>query len=180
MSVGNSSLLGWGDASTLSFHATKVFHTIEGGAIVFKRKEDFQTAKRIINFGIDHDGMASRSGINAKLSEYQCAVGLAMLHDIDEIIDHRVSLFDLYVSLLKDYVSLPVWRCDASLNGAYFPILLADKKRRENVKSRLHEKGIASRDYFSLHLIRFLILTKNVLFLNQSVREFCACPFIGI
>ncbi len=84
--VGGKSLLSFGDASILSFHATKVFHTVEGGAIVFKHKADFERAKRLINFGLDNKGKFSEAGINAKLNEYQCAVGLTILDQIDDLV----------------------------------------------------------------------------------------------
>lgn len=146
---GINSALSFGDASTLSFHATKVFHTIEGGAIVFKDKDAFYRAKRIINFGLDVGGVPNQVGINAKLNEYQCAVGLTLLESIDEILDHRIELFNLYKRCLENYVQLPVWNEDASINGAYFPIILESEEDRQRVKSALQGSSIPSREYFS-------------------------------
>ncbi|MDB4789960.1 DegT/DnrJ/EryC1/StrS family aminotransferase [bacterium] len=143
------SLLNYGDVSILSFHATKVFHTIEGGAIVFKDKEAYERAKRIINFSIDANGMASGIGINAKLNEYQCAVGLTLLETMNEVLDHRVELFNLYRRFLKGHVELPVWNESASINGAYFPIILKTEEDKRQLKSALQNSDIQSREYFS-------------------------------
>lgn len=145
----NESLLNYGDASTLSFHATKVFHTIEGGAIVFKDKEIYEKAKQIINFNIDSTGLINGIGTNAKLNEYQCAVGLTLLETIDDVLEHRVELFNLYRQELNDYIQLPTWDINASLNGAYFPIILESEDHRRKLKLVLEKSGIPSREYFS-------------------------------
>ena len=86
INCGKKSILSFGDASTLSFHATKVFHTIEGGAIIFEDKNNFDMAKKIINFGIGANGSSVGMGTNAKLNEYQCAVGLTLLENMNEIL----------------------------------------------------------------------------------------------
>lgn len=143
------SVLNFGDASTLSFHATKIFHTVEGGAIIFKDKDAYDRAKGIINFSPDAKGVASGIGINAKLNEYQCAVGLTLLETIDEVLEHRVELFNLYQGQLNGCVKLPAWNKSASLNGAYFPIILESEEHRAQLKMTLGNAGIPSREYFS-------------------------------
>jgi len=147
--VGSESVLNFGDASILSFHATKVFHTVEGGAIVFKHKADFERAKRLINFGIDESGNISEAGINAKLNEYQCAVGLTNLDRIDSVIKYRAELFEAYRDGLKDIVELPTWHEMASSNGAYMPINLHSEENAERVIKVLDENDIQCRRYFS-------------------------------
>lgn len=147
--VGNKSVLNFGDASTLSFHATKVFHTVEGGAIVFKNKADFDIAKRLINFGIQANGILGEPGINAKLNEYQCAVGLTLLDEIDAVLEHRSKLFELYRNKLKNVVAIPEWHSQASLNGAYMPIYLECPTTQNRVIEALAVKHIQSRRYFS-------------------------------
>lgn len=147
--IGEQSILKFGDASTLSFHATKVFHTVEGGAIVFKHKADFEKAKQLINFGINADGSLGEPGINAKLNEYQCAVGLTLLDDIDVIIKHRAELFKLYCDQLKNVVELPIWHSKASYNGAYMPIYIADSEQQLKIIEALTSNNIQCRRYFS-------------------------------
>ncbi|MGO3643652.1 MAG: DegT/DnrJ/EryC1/StrS family aminotransferase [Pseudoalteromonas sp.] len=147
--VGNKSVLNFGDASTLSFHATKVFHTVEGGAIVFKYKTDFEKAKQLINFGIQANGTLGEPGINAKLNEYQCAVGLTLLDEIDAVIEHRSKLFELYCNELKNIVVLPKWHSKASLNGAYMPLYLECPTMQNRVMKALTVQNIQSRRYFT-------------------------------
>lgn len=150
VNVGDQSVLDYGDASTLSFHATKVFHTVEGGAIVFKHKADFERAKRLINFGIDAtNGSIAEAGINAKLNEYQCAVGLTLLDEIEAILAHRTKLFNAYRDGLKFVVEMPKWHEKANFNGAYMPIRLKKLAQRTLVESVLKEHSIQYRQYFT-------------------------------
>lgn len=146
--IDGESILNFGDASTLSFHATKVFHTIEGGAIVFKHKKDFDKAKQLINFGICDDGSLGPPGINAKLNEYQCAVGLTLLDEMDDVLKRRAELFQFYRSELAGIVDFPRWPLEASLNGAYMPILLNSIVERERVECELISHEIMVRRYF--------------------------------
>lgn len=147
--IAGQSVLNYGDASTLSFHATKVFHTVEGGAIIFKHKADFEKAKQLINFGIQADGTLGEPGINAKLNEYQCAVGLTLLDDIESVIKHRAALFNTYRDELKDVVELPQWHAQASLNGAYMPIYIACEQKQQDVIKALAKSNIQCRHYFT-------------------------------
>ena len=147
--VGKKSVLNFGDASTLSFHATKVFHTIEGGAIIFKDKAYFNKAKELINFGLKNDGTLGDPGINAKLNEYQCAVGLSLLDDIDTIIEHRSALFHTYTNSLKNIVELPEWHKEATFNGAYMAICIKDLQKQKSVIEALKFNKIQFRRYFS-------------------------------
>lgn len=146
--VGNKSVLSFGDASTLSFHATKVFHTVEGGAVIFKDRNHFDEAKSLINFGIQNDGALGTPGINAKLNEYQAAVGLCLLESIDDIIYHRSNLFEIYRRELSDVIELPLWHRDANYNGAYMPILPSTEVERLKIGEQLKVNNIQFRRYF--------------------------------
>jgi len=147
--VGDKSVLEFGDASTLSFHATKVFHTIEGGAIVFKHKADYERAKRLVNFGIDNLGNITEPGINAKLNEYQCAVGLTILDSYDGVLEHRIKLFNAYTDGLKNLVGLQSWHPDANFNGAYMPINLNSIEQRIKIEQELKRNNVQYRQYFT-------------------------------
>lgn len=159
--VGGKSVLSYGDASTLSFHATKVFHTVEGGAVVFRKKADFDRAKKLINFGLDEQGNISDVGINAKLNEYQCAVGLTILDEIDNILEHRSSLFHDYRLGLDDLVEMPEWHESASFNGSYMPIKLSSPSQQSKVIKKLTDNNIQSRKYFSPSLDTIFTECKN-------------------
>lgn len=142
------SLLRHGDATILSFHATKLFHTIEGGGIVFKREEDLERARRMINFGITGPDTIKYLGINAKMNEFQAAMGLCALDDIEQIIAQRREMVDRYVELLDSAVTLQSPTKGCSRNGAYFPILLDSEHRVLAVLERLEANGIKARRYF--------------------------------
>jgi dTDP-4-amino-4,6-dideoxygalactose transaminase len=155
--INNESVLNYGDASTLSFHATKVFHTIEGGAIVFKDKVNFDKAKDIINFGIQPGQGVVDVGLNAKLNEYQAAVGLVNLEEMDNILEHRSTLFEKYCTGLKDIVEMPLWHPEANQNGAYMPIKLESAQQLNKVIKTLSDNNIQSRHYFSPSLDKIFV-----------------------
>lgn len=151
------SLLEYGDASILSFHATKLFHTIEGGSIYVgddKLAEKIELLKR---FGHDKDDYV-QLGINAKASEFQAAMGLANLTHIDDIIESRKRATKLYDSLLEGAVERPVMTDDTDYNFAYYPVLLRDEDRLHEVENKLAKKQIYPRRYFypSLNMLHYI------------------------
>lgn len=145
--LNGKSILQWGDAATLSFHATKVFHTVEGGAIVFKKKEDYERACRLINFGYE-GGEVVDEGINAKMSEFHAAMGLCMLDEIDIVLQQREGVYYRYYEALKDHFEMPVWKEGATRNYAYFPVLFPSEDALLKAQERLNEAGIFPRRYF--------------------------------
>lgn len=153
----NESLLNHGDASTLSFHATKLFHTGEGGAIIFKRKEDLERAKKMINFGITGPESIEELGINAKMSELQAAMGLSVLDEIEANIAARKTIWANYWTELADIVQLQHLREGLSYNAAYFPILFESEELASRVLNNLKENGVFARRYFfpSLETVDF-------------------------
>ena len=174
--VGAKSVLKFGDASTLSFHATKVYHTIEGGAVIFRRDSDYERAKSIINFGIDNEsGELIPVGTNAKMNEYQAAVGLINLDIIDDVIEHRVSIFEYYLSQLKDLAELPKWHNGANFNAAYMPIRLKNNSELKKVIQTLNEDNIQCRNYFSPSLETIYNQSSERMPISQSVSETILC-----
>ena len=159
--INGQSVLNYGDASTLSFHATKVFHTVEGGAIVFKERSNYEKAEEIINFGIRPGQGVVNVGINAKMNEYQAAVGIVNLEEIDNVLNHRAELFHKYREGLKDIVTLPTWHPESNANGAYMPILLEDKTQLDKITKILDENSIQSRHYFAPSLDKIFIDSHN-------------------
>ncbi|MDW5562351.1 MAG: DegT/DnrJ/EryC1/StrS family aminotransferase [Methanomassiliicoccus sp.] len=141
------SVLRCGDASVLSFHATKVFHTIEGGAVVFKREEDYEMACRLINFGFDGDRIVD-VGINAKMSELHAAMGLTMLDEMDALLEKRREVHERYEDALSGRFEVPRWNEAATRNYAYYPVLLPSEHDLEVTQRRLNEAGIFPRRYF--------------------------------
>ncbi len=152
------SVLNRGDASTLSFHATKLFHTCEGGAIVFRKKEDLDTAKLLINFGITDPEKIGPLGINAKMSEIHAAMGLCILEDIDDILSARADACHAYERMVGNYFRLPEWNPDATRNYSYFPIVFDCQTEALAGMKALKKLGIGTRRYFypSLDTLSYL------------------------
>lgn len=141
-------LAGYGDISTLSFHATKLFHTIEGGAII---TNDDQLADKIAlyrSFGHRGDDYFSM-GINGKNSEFHAAMGLCMLPRVPEIIEARKKICLLYDDLLKDCgVQRPQLTDATTYNYAYYPVIFPTEQHLLRVKQALQENEIFPRRYF--------------------------------
>lgn len=173
ININDNSLLNYGDASTLSFHATKVFHTIEGGAVIFKERADYEKAKALINFGIKPGIETFDTGCNGKLNEYQAAVGLVNLENINNVLEHRALLFIAYRQGLKDIVGMPIWHSQANMNGAYMPICLKDKIQLDKVIKALRENHIQSRHYFSPSLDQ--IFTNEVSYNTRNSQKIAEC-----
>ncbi|HPD60178.1 MAG TPA: DegT/DnrJ/EryC1/StrS family aminotransferase [Thermodesulfobacteriota bacterium] len=146
------SLLKHGDLSTLSFHATKVFTTFEGGAIVCS---DAKTKKRIDdlkNFGFHDEVTVVAPGINAKMNEFQAALGLLQLKYIDKAINRRCEIDKRYREELSSIPGIfyPALPADTKYNYAYFPILIEKDYplSRDELNEKLRQYGIFPRRYF--------------------------------
>jgi len=148
--MNGESVLRRGDASVLSFHATKVFHTVEGGGVVFADADELYRARAIRNFGFDPVcGEIQSLGINGKMSEVNAAFGLALLDDIDAVIERRMELFAMYSEALPDGVTQPVWAQGATRAAAYMPVLFRTSEDRNACEKALAGADIPSRRYFS-------------------------------
>ncbi|GFD94487.1 aminotransferase DegT [Alteromonas sp. KUL156] len=142
------SVLNYGDISTLSFHATKLFHTVEGGAIITDSDELAEKIRLLINFGIFGESAVALVGTNAKMNEFEAAMGLCILDDIDKITEQRKAVFHAYKHGLSGLVDFQRWHPRSENNHAYAPILLKSEQHLLKVQSRLKEVGIAPRRYF--------------------------------
>lgn len=141
----------FGDASVFSFHATKVYHTIEGGAVTFSDRTLYEKLYNLKNFGIRSEELVEAVGANAKMNEFSAIMGLCNLEEIDENIRLRKEKAHFYISLLKgvDRLKLPEFdRADVVYNYGYFPVQFTDGKVRDSVYDRLNEMGIHTRKYF--------------------------------
>ncbi len=150
------SVLNYGGISVLSFHATKLFHSIEGGALVFKDETLYEKAKLMINFGFEN-GEIKGVGINAKMNEFQAAMGLCVLDDADKILAKRKEIFNYYYENLKDVVQFQKFNPE-SYNYSYVPVLFKNEEELLKVEQRLNENNIFPRRYFypSLNTLGFL------------------------
>lgn len=142
------SLLKHGDAATLSFHATKLFHAVEGGAIIFKRKEDLERAKHIINFGITNPESIDELGINAKMNELQAAMGLCVLDEMEANLQAREQIWRRYEQALPENLQLQAKHETLGYNYAYFPVVFESEEQAVRVAAMLKENGVLTRRYF--------------------------------
>jgi dTDP-4-amino-4,6-dideoxygalactose transaminase len=147
------SILNYGDLSILSFHATKVFNTFEGGAII---SHDSATKKRIDylkNFGFAGETTIMAPGINSKMNEVQAAMGLLQLKSFDENIKKRKVVAETYRELLKDIkgISMLSEPEDTVSNYAYFPIFVNEIEygmNRDALYEKMKQNNIFGRRYF--------------------------------
>lgn len=142
------SLLKHGDAATLSFHATKLFHSGEGGAVIFKRKEDLECAKKMTNFGIAGPESIEELGINAKMNELQAAMGLCVLDEMEENRKARATVWHRYDQVLRKKLQTQSKSEVLDYNYAYFPVVFDSEERAVDVAATLKENGVLARRYF--------------------------------
>jgi dTDP-4-amino-4,6-dideoxygalactose transaminase len=142
------SILAWGDASTLSFHATKLFHTVEGGAVVLHDDEADKRLKLLRSFGHVGDEHFCL-GMNAKLSELHAAMGMAVLPHMEANIAERMALGARYDAQLDAVrMARPTLPEGTVYNGAYHPVVLRDHNERETLLEALAAEDIHARRYF--------------------------------
>lgn len=141
----------YGDASMFSFHATKVFNTIEGGAIAYKEEKIGKELYKLKNFGIASEEVVNGVGSNAKMNEFQAAMGLCNLKHLADEIGKRKQVVDTYRARLENVsgIKLNVIQDNVESNYAYFPIVITKEgKSRDELYNILMSQGIYSRKYF--------------------------------
>lgn len=158
------SILKHGDLSVLSFHATKVFNTFEGGAIISQDKKTKDHIDQIKNFGITGETTVEQIGINGKMNEFNAALGLLQLKQIDIDIEKRQQIDEVYREGLKDIAGIKCFTYSNMEKGnySYFPIFVEDNypMTRDQLYYKLKENGINGRRYF------YPIITKFPMYQN--------------
>lgn len=155
--LNGKSILSFGDVSTISFHATKLFHTVEGGAIVCQSKEIYEQLILLRNFGHTSPTTFGSMGINAKMNEFSAAMGLVNLNYMDDIMLRRKAQWDLYEILLTE-IGLQGASYKLDFNKAYFPLVLKSEEFLLRVLAEMEKENIHLRRYFypSLNELDFL------------------------
>jgi len=143
----------FGDVSCFSFHATKVFNSVEGGAVCFRDEEFGEAIYRLKNFGIHGPEIVDGIGANAKMNEFCAAMGICNLRHVDEEIARRKKVVDRYRQRLSgvDGIRLNPVQEDVESNYAYFPVVFEEKifgASRNEVFDALAKEGIGARKYF--------------------------------
>lgn len=144
------SVFSYGDISTTSFHATKLFHTVEGGAVISTDDQLQKKVNYLRNFGHDGPGRYTGVGINGKNTEVHAAMGLAILKHIDEILKVRKKQCLVYDELLKDLnVQKPQVSSDSHTNNSFYPLLFEDESIVVEISRALESDQIYPRRYFN-------------------------------
>lgn len=140
----------FGDASVFSFHATKVFNSIEGGAVCSDDETLYQRLYNLKNFGIRGEELVVEVGANAKMNEFCAIMGLCNLKHMDEYVEKRKERVDYYMDSLMSIegIMLPVYKEEISYSYGYFPVIFEKKEIRNQIYDVLKAENIYSRKYF--------------------------------
>lgn len=189
--VNNKSIGVYGDVSMFSFHATKLFNTIEGGALIYNDKKLTEEFYLLKNFGIKTPEEVVLSGINGKMNEIQAIVGLENLHSLEIEIQKRRELFDFYNSELSniDGIKLTAFPANTTPSFQYYPIRVLQNTtntNRDRIFEELKMHNILARKYFyplcSNYPIYSNIESAKKEFLpiaNKTSEEILCLPFYG-
>jgi dTDP-4-amino-4,6-dideoxygalactose transaminase len=149
VTINGKSIFEYGDISTCSFHATKLFHTVEGGAVVTQDPALLKHMAYLRNFGHDGPERFAELGINAKNSELHAAMGLVNLKYVDQIISLRKMLCEHYDKFLRTFQGVkPTIAPNVKYNYAYYPLIFNDEQLLLKVVEALNQNWIHPRRYF--------------------------------
>ncbi|MGD0236767.1 MAG: DegT/DnrJ/EryC1/StrS family aminotransferase [Syntrophorhabdales bacterium] len=152
--VGNKSIADFGDLSMFSFHATKSFHSLEGGMLIFRETGLKGVFDYLKNFGFKNEFEVVMPGTNAKMNEMQALMGIQVLKYLDEIIQRRAKINDLYRHLLKEIPGIrlvPALPSTIKQNHAYMPIEVDEKEfgmSSDGLYEKLKQWNVHARRYF--------------------------------
>lgn len=179
----NQSVFNYGDVSTCSFHATKIFHTGEGGALFSNDAELHHKLYYSHNFGhngpLDFHGL----GINAKISELQSAMGLAVFNHLEEIFSERKKVVDFYNATLHlDKLKTIKIRENTDWNYSYYPVIFENEAALLKTMDALNANGIFPRRYFypSLNTINYVAKTEMPISESIAARILCLPLYVGL
>jgi len=171
----NKSILNYGDASTISFHATKIFHTIEGGAIITNNRKTSDKVFLYKSFGHIGDNYFT-IGINGKNSEFHAAMGLCNLPLVKTIMEKRKKITETYKKYLNDfYIRYPSKNKYATQNFAYFPVIFISRKEMQKAKNELGQNNIFPRRYFYPSLNKLPYIKNIKCPISESISEKILC-----
>lgn len=170
------SVLNSGDISVLSFHATKLFHTVNGGAVICKTAEVKNQIDRFRNFG--HIGVNEFDGvgINGKMCEFHSAMGLLNLEAAANLIDQRRAQWNFYRKGIEGSKLKTISLSDEEgYNGAYFPVIFPDGSKLQKAIDLAHNRGIELRKYFNPSLNKLNYVTGSSCPISEDISERICC-----
>lgn len=178
--LGSENVSEFGDVAVYSFHSTKIFHTIEGGAIVVKSRELYDKALLMRNFGIPGYDRITELGVNYKMNEFQAAMGLCVLDDFKGISKGRTEVFKRYLNAFADQKKVRLQQVSAAVNRnfSYFPVIFQNEEKLREVKDRLNKDDIYPRRYFypSLNELPYLKNKQSVPVAESIARRILCLP----
>ncbi len=186
--ISGKSILEYGDISTLSFHATKVFNTFEGGALICRDKETKAKIDKMKNFGFAGETEVTMPGINGKMDEIRAAFGLLQLKYLDTEIKKRTKIAKLYQENLKNILGINYFQEmeNVKYNYSYFPVFINEQeygKSRDELYEKLKKEWVFARRYFYPLISEFLPYKdlpssniKNLPNANKLSREILCLP----
>lgn len=175
--VNGKSIFEYGDISTCSLHATKLYHSVEGGFVVTQKGDLLRKLASIRNFGISGFDTFDELGLNGKNSEFHAAMGLANLKYIEDIIKKRRLLMKRYDENLKNLKAYrPKWHKDSANKGAYYPLVFESEELMLKIIDKLKRNEIGTRRYFYPSLASALpYLTPKALLITDEVSKKVLC-----
>jgi dTDP-4-amino-4,6-dideoxygalactose transaminase len=175
--VAGKSIFEYGDISICSLHATKLYHSIEGGLMVTKEPALLKKIAYMRNFGFDGPEAFAELGINGKNSEFHAAMGLANLDYIDDIHERRKNICQRYDEKLKTFKSVKQkWHQQSNQNYAYYPIVVDDEELLHKCIDSLKLHEIFVRRYFYPSLSNVLpYVEKSVMAITENVSKRVIC-----
>lgn len=177
------SIFNFGDLSTCSFHATKIFHTAEGGALFCNDDSLITRAFRMHNFGHVTPESFDEAGINAKISELNSAMGLCVLEDMDDILDARKAVVEFYRTHLSfKGFQTQMLREGLDWNAAYFPIWFEEEEKMLQVLHALNVNAIYPRRYFNPSLNQLPYVKGQPCPVSEDISQkiLCLPLYVGI
>lgn len=177
------SIFEYGDVSTCSFHATKLFHTGEGGAVFCKDPVLRATIFHSHNFGHNDETSFHGLGINGKISELQAAMGLSVFPFLDHIIKSRKKVIEQYLEQLNwDILATISNMAESQWNYSYFPIICDSEAQLNRIQSVLNKEGIFPRRYFypSLNKLNYVVETSMPIAEQISSNILCLPLYVDL
>ena len=178
-----TSIFNYGDVSTCSFHATKIFHTGEGGAMFCNSETLYQKLYHSHNFGHDGPEKFHGLGINAKISELQSAMGLAVFDNLEHIFSERKKVVDFYLKNL-DFTKLSTMKIreNTEWNYSYFPVIFNSESELLKVQQKLNQSDIIPRRYFHPSLNTIDFVNGETMPISESIasRILCLPLYVGL
>ncbi len=179
----NQSVLQFGDVSIVSLHATKIFNTFEGGAVITNNSQLHNRIKKIRNFGFESETSIIDIGTNGKMSELNAAVGLCQIKNISKNYLARAHNNALYNNLLKknSHIEICAINQNSKSNFSYYPILIKNQNLRDPLYDYLKKIGINTRRYFyplisNLSMYNHYASAKNLPVANQIANQVLCLP----